>query len=176
MKALIRTVVLCVVGLSYSLSAQALEGIKVSIGSGESSTDAYQVSLLSDFGQRLFKDRISLHWEFGYSHWSSSKGPEKNVDVINISPVFRYDFDSTERGCVPYVSYSVGLAYLTETRIADKRLGMHVQFDNKLDFGVRFGNGQRHDLAIGVRHVSNAGLDSDNEGLDVIRASYSYRF
>jgi len=176
MKALIRVVILCIVGLSCSVSAETLYGVKVSIGSGERSTDAYQVSLLSDYGQQLFQNRVALYWEVGYSHWSSSKGPEKQVDAINVSPVFRYDFSTTERGCVPYVSYSVGLAYLSETRVADKNLGMHFQFDNKLDVGMRFGSGERHDLAIGVRHVSNAGLDSDNDGFDVVRASYSYRF
>lgn len=176
MKTFIRTIILTVVSFGYCLSSQAQEAVKISIGSGESSTDTYQISLLSDSDHRLFNDRVKILWELGYTHWSSSKGPEKNVDAINVGSVFRYDFNATDGGSVPYLSYSLGIAYLSKDHIADNDLGMRYQFDNKLDFGILFGRNQRHDLSLGVRHISNAGLDSNNEGFDDFRLSYGYRF
>lgn len=176
MNKLFQGIGLCVLGLSCSLTAQAFEGIKVAVGNGQSSTDAYQVALISDFGQTFFNEEVKLHWEFGYSRWSSDNGPNKDLDVFNINPVFTYELGSADQAFLPYVDISIGIAYVSDTTIADKKLGQHFQFDDRLGFGVRFGDEKRHDVALGARHVSNAGLDSDNDGFDVVSVSYTYRF
>lgn len=176
MNKLCRGVGLCLLGVSFSVGVQAFEGVKFAAGSGDSSTDAYQVALLSDFGQTFFNGRIKQHWEFGFSYWSSDNGPNKDLEVFSISPMFVYELGSADNTLQPYIDYSLGLAYVSDTSIADKQLGTHFQFDNRLGFGLRFGSDKRHDLAVNVRHISNAGLDDDNSGFNVVTASYTYRF
>jgi len=176
MNKLFKGLAVCLMGLGCSFSAQAIEGVKVGVGNGQNSTDAYQIALLSDFGQSFFNDKVKLHWEFGVSYWKSDIGPNKELEVFNISPIFTYDLGSADQAVLPYIDYSLGIAYVSDTSIADKKLGQHLQFDNRLGFGVRFGGEKRHDIALGARHVSNAGLDNDNDGFDVISVSYTYRF
>ena len=136
----------CILGLGGSFSAQAFEGLKVSVGEGQNSTDTYRLALLSDFGQTFFNGHIKQHWEFGFSYWESDTGPNREMEV------------------------------LSDTRIADKKLGQHFQFDDRLGLGVRFGHQKRHDVALSARHVSNAGLDNDNDGFDIFSLTYGYRF
>jgi len=176
MDKLCRSIAVCLLAVSYSLGVQAFEGVKVAIGSGGSSTDAYQVALLSDFGQTFFNGRVKQYWEFGYSRWSSDMGPNKDLDVININPVFTYEFGSPDQAYVPYIDFSIGIAYMSDITIADKKLGQRFQFDDRLGFGARFGSEKRHDVALNLRHVSNAGLASDNAGFNVVSVAYSYRF
>jgi len=177
MNKLVKGLAVCLLGFGSSFSVQAFDGVKVAVGQGQSSTDTFQlVALLSDFGQTFFNGRIQQHWEFGVSYWESDKGPNKEMEVFNISPVFTYDLGSADQAVLPYIDYSLGIAYVSDTSIADKKLGQHLQFDNRLGFGVRFGGEKRHDVALGARHVSNAGLDNDNDGFDVVSVSYTYRF
>jgi len=166
----------CLVGLGCSFSVQAFEGVKVGLGKGQNSTNAFQIALLSDFGQSFFNDKVKLHWEYGVSYWESDNGSNKELEVFNISPIFTYDLGLADQAVLPYIYYSLGIAYVSDTSIANKKLGQHLQFDNHLGFGVRLGGEKRHDVALGARHVSNAGLDNDNDGFDVVSVSYTYRF
>jgi len=176
MNKLVKGIAVCLLGFGSSFSVQAIEGVKVGTGNGQNSTDAYQIALLSDFGQSFFNDKVKLHWEYGYSRWSSDQGLNKDLDVFNINPVFTYELGSSDRAYVPYIDFSIGIAYVSDTSIANKKLGQHFQFDDRLGLGVRFGGEKRHDIALGARHVSNAGLDNDNDGFDVVSVSYTYRF
>ena len=166
----------CILGSGGSFSAQAFEGLKVSVGEGQNSTDTYRLALLSDFGQTFFNGHIKQHWEFGFSYWESDTGPNREMEVFSINPVFTYELGSPDQAFLPYVDFSIGIAYMSDTRIADKKLGQHFQFDDRLGLGVRFGHQKRHDVALSARHVSNAGLDNDNDGFDIFSLTYGYRF
>jgi len=163
--------------LECSFSVQAFDGVKISLGQGQSSTNTFQaVSLLSDFGQAFFNGRIKQYWEFGICYWKPDNRANKELEVFNISPIFTYDLGSVDQAVMPYIDCSLGIAYISDTSIADKKMGQYLQFDNRLGFGVRFGGEKRHDVALGARHVSSAGLDNDNDGFDIVSDSYIYRF
>ena len=176
MNKLLRAVAVCLLGLSWSFSAQAFDGIKVAVGEGQNSTDTYQIALISDFGQSFFNDAIKLHWEFGFSYWDSDKVSNKDMEVLSVNPIFTYELGSRDQTFLPYVNFSIGIAYLSDTHIARKKLGQRVQFDDRLGLGVRFGNEKRHDIALNARHLSNAELADDNDGFNIYSISYSYRF
>lgn len=178
MNKLFKILGLGVLGASVSLAVQAdgLDGIKVAVGDGSESSDVYQIAVLSDFGQSFFDNKLKLHWETGYTHWSADSGANQDIDVFSISPIFTYELGSADQGYVPYVDFSIGIAYLSDTEIGSKKLGQHFQFDDRLSVGVRFGGELEHDVALGVRHVSNASMDDDNDGFDAVSLAYSFRF
>jgi lipid A 3-O-deacylase len=53
-------------------------------------------------------------------------------------------------------------------------LGTRWLFRESLDLGWRVG--ERHYLSLGYAHMSNAGLDDDNDGMDFVGLRYGYRF
>jgi len=74
------------------------------------------------------------------SHGDASKGPVDDLQALSFAPVFVYEFKRFSAGIRPYIDYS---------------LGLHMQFDNGLDLGARFGPDERHDLSASLQHASN---------------------
>ena len=162
--------------LLLSADVLAVDGVRIAYGSGTDSTDVSKVSLLKHFDKTWLDDRVSGHWELGISHWNASKGPVDDLLGLSFAPVFTYKFREFSVGIQPYIDYSLGLIYLSETKLATNDFGTHMQFDNRLGIGIRFGTQQHHDLNISLRHVSNAGLDEDNSGFDSHQLAYTYHF
>lgn len=176
MKTLIHRICLCVFSLLLSVNVFAVDGITIEVGSGEGSTDTYDISLLKDFDKTWLDGRVKGHWALTISHWDADKGPVSDLQALSFAPVFVYEFKKFSTGIHPYIDYRLGLVYLSETHIEDNSLGIRWQFDNRLGLGFRFGPDERHDLSVALRHVSNAGLDSDNDGFDSSAIAYTYHF
>lgn len=62
-------------------------------------------------------------------------------------------------------------AFVSERQVS---LGNRWLFRESLDLGYRFAG--KHGLALHYSHMSNAGLDSDNDGMDFVGLRYSYKF
>ena len=52
-------------------------------------------------------------------------------------------------------------------------LGSQFLFRESLDIGYRFG---RHGISAFAAHISNAGLDNDNDGMNFLGVRYSFAF
>ena len=65
----------------------------------------------------------------------------------------------------PYAIGSIGPAYLSTTQFASQRLGGHVNFQDIVGLGARFGT--HWDASINYLHYSNAELASNNQGFDI---------
>jgi lipid A 3-O-deacylase len=70
----------------------------------------------------------------------------------------------------PYVEAGIGVAVFSNTQYEDNKLGGAFQFEDRLGFGLRFNGG--HEVGIRATHYSNAGLASDNDGVE----SYSLHY
>ena len=176
MESLIRRVSLCVFSLLLSVNVFAVDGVRIAAGGGDNSSDAYEIGLLKDIDKTWFDGKLRAHWLLNLSHWEADDGPNKDAQVVSFAPVFVYGFKQRSNGLQPYIDFSLGVAYVTETKIDENDLGLHFQFDSRIGLGLRFGNDQRHDLSVSYRHISNAGLDSDNDGFDTLVGAYTYRF
>ena len=159
-----------------STNLYALDGVRIAGGTGDHSSDGYEIALLGDIDKTWFDGRVRAQWQLSFSDWDFDEGPNDDMQIISLAPVFIYDFWDRPNGFQPYIDYSIGFAYVSETKIDENDLGMHFQFDNRVGLGVRFGRDQRHDLSVSYRHISNAGLDSDNDGYDVVVGAYTYRY
>lgn len=80
-----------------------------------------------------------------------------------------------ERG---FLNLGLGLAWHTgRTMTSDpdrKELGTRWQFRVPIEVGIELR--PHHRLILSYDHLSNAGLDDENEGLDTVGLRYGYRF
>ncbi len=62
----------------------------------------------------------------------------------------------------------------TDTESLDrKELGLPILFRESLELGYRLG--EHHGISLHLDHISNAGIDENNEGLDTFGLRYTYR-
>ncbi len=66
----------------------------------------------------------------------------------------------------PYLDLGLGVHYLTEDRIENKLFGSDVLFGSNIGIGMLFGRDGRFDVGFRARHLSNAGIDEINWGIN----------
>jgi len=165
---------LCVAAL-FGLAAvgpvQAAD-LAFAVGSTGESTLAYRLGLQCDF-QRNFSEsatgRFTGYWDTAYTYWQGDETASNHS--LSLAPVFVYEFAGET--IKPYIEAGIGVAFFSDTELEDNKLGSSFQFEDRLGFGVRF-NGQE----IGVRalHYSNAGLSSNNDGVENYSLHYAMTF
>ncbi|MOA42977.1 Lipid A deacylase PagL precursor [compost metagenome] len=71
----------------------------------------------------------------------------------------------------PFIEAGIGLAAFNHADVAGQNLGVAFNFEDRLGFGMKFGNGQ----SVGIRamHYSNAGLKQPNDGIESYSLFYS---
>ena len=125
---------------------------------------------------------IWKHWQIyfdsGFGHWwvnNSSIGND-SLSIYSISPIFRFYF--TKNNYIsPFLDLSIGFAYLTKTRIADRRLGIHFSFQDQVGLGISLGVEQRFFVSASILHYSNGSLSKTNAGITVpLLLNMGYRF
>jgi hypothetical protein len=62
-------------------------------------------------------------------------------------------------------------AFVSERQV---RLGTRWLFHEGIDIGYRFAG--HHGVSMHYAHMSNGGLDNDNDGMDFVGLRYGYRF
>ena len=165
---------LCAVAALSLASMTAVQAAEVAfaVGSTGESTLAYRLGLQCDF-QRNFTEsatgRFTGYWDTAYTYWQGDKTASNNS--LSLAPVFVYEFAGET--IKPYVEAGIGVAFFSDTELEGNNLGSSFQFEDRLGFGVRF-NGQE----IGVRalHYSNAGLSSNNDGVENYSLHYAMTF
>lgn len=82
--------------------------------------------------------------------------------------MFVYEF--VGQSVKPYIEAGIGVAVFSRTRVEDNNIGQAFQFEDRLGFGLRFAGG--HEVGIRATHYSNAGISSNNDGVE----SYSIHY
>jgi opacity protein-like surface antigen len=106
-------------------------------------------------------------WDLSLAQWRTREaGRRYSLTDLAFTPTIR--FESTHGGSKPYAEAGLGLHYLSDTLIYPSRpFSTHLQFGTHLGLGVRFGDKGQFDLAYRFQHVSNAGIDKPNPGIDL---------
>jgi len=133
----------------------------------------------------LWYDPETLVWRqfhlyfdlLGAHYWvSGSSVPYHDINIIAVSPVVRYLFKE-HFTVIPYLELSVGLAYLSNTRFANRNLGMHFSFQDRGGVGLMMGQNKQFALGVHIVHYSNASLSSHNSGITIpLMVDASYKF
>lgn len=121
--------------------------------------------------------QTSIYFDASYGHWwVTGDTPYTNLSIYSIAPYLRIYFYK-KPSFAPFFEASVGLAYLTKTRIDGRNLGMHFAFQDQLNLGVAFGAEQQFYTSIGALHYSNGSLCASNSGITApLTFNMGYRF
>jgi len=77
---------------------------------------------------------------------------------------------------LPFVDFGMGIHYLTEDRIENKRLGNQWQIGSNLGMGLLFGRDGNYEVGMRASHLSNAGTSHTNWGINYYLLRLAYHF
>jgi lipid A 3-O-deacylase len=132
------------------------------------------------WNEPLFKnDSIVLkgYWDatVGYWHTEDSAGTH-SIGDFGITPVLRLQANGSEK-FVPYVELGIGAHYLTERTISQyKQFSTNFQFGDHIAAGIKFGEHDAFAIAYRLQHLSNAGIDHPNPGINFHQIRLEYNF
>jgi lipid A 3-O-deacylase len=154
--------------MGHSFTAQAA-GVEFGVGATSDSTMTYRLGMNFDWDKSWWQSdvgRLTGYWSGAYTYWEGDKTSSNNS--LSFSPVFVYEFAG--QSVKPYVE--AGLAWRcspTPNRRQQHRQAF--QFEDRLGFGLRFTGG--HEVGIRATHYSNAGISSNNDGVESYALHYT---
>jgi len=169
MKRLFCLAALAAAALGPSLAAQAA-GLEFAVGHTSESTMTYRLGLKSDWDKSWLQSdvgRLTGYWDGAYTYWEGDKSSASNS--LSFSPVLVYEFAG--ESVKPYLEAGSGVALFSHTEVEGNRLGSAFQFEDRLGFGLRFAGG--HEVGIRATHYSNAGISSNNVGVESYALHYT---
>ena len=169
MKRLFCLAALAAAALGPSLAAQAA-GLEFAVGHTSESTMTYRLGLKSDWDKSWLQSdvgRLTGYWDGAYTYWEGDKSSASNS--LSFSPVLVYEFAG--ESVKPYLEAGIGGALFSHTEVEGNRLGSAFQFEDRLGFGLRFAGG--HEVGIRATHYSNAGISSNNDGVESYALHYT---
>ncbi len=119
----------------------------------------------------------SVYFDSAYVHWwVSNQGPYHSMTIYSVAPYLRLYFTKTN-SISPYVEASLGVSYLSKTRIDGRNLGIHYAFQDQLTLGAAFGKDQPLFVSLSAVHYSNGSMSSSNAGITMpLVLNVGYRF
>jgi hypothetical protein len=128
---------------------------------------------------RFAGKHVQLYFDAAYAHyWVHYSALGKNsLSIYSASPIARFYFFDNNPKIKPFIDLSIGVSYLSETRLADRRFGMHFAFQDLISLGIVFGDKHQVTLSGSVIHYSNGSLAKTNAGITIpLLINVGYRF
>ena len=167
---------------AYSLTAMAVDGMNVDLGAGDESATQIGGSVKWNWDSRWFTEGdwyVGGYWEAGIAHWDGDSGKHRNdnITLIGVTPVFRLTrHNKLDNGMKPFFEGAIGFHLMSDDKIGDKDLGGNFTFGDHISGGAQFGDRLQHELSLRLQHFSNAGIYSDNQGMNFATIRYGYNF
>ena len=145
-------------------------------------TKLYRLGLQNKWGRTWLNDGawyVGGYWdlELGYMESDHSKSENDNLFDLGLTPVFRMQRDaSLSSGVSPYAEAGIGPHLLSETRLGNRKFSTAFQFSALIGFGLGFGDKGKYELSYRLQHLSNANINTPNQGMDLhmIRLGYAF--
>lgn len=135
----------------------------------------YQFMLNYDPQAFLWR-QFNVYFDGGVSHFHVNTAHNSTINIYSMAPVIRYTFKKHWE-LHPYLELSVGLAYLNQTRIENRNLGIHFAFQDRMGVGTLVGSSEKLSFGIHAVHYSNAHLSDHNQGISIpLVLDVGYRF
>ncbi len=157
--------------ISHSPQLLALDSITVSGGQGNASATSARLALVQDLdplGFNQFFSNLGLQLEYSASRLRSLG---EHHDAFGVLPVVRWSWHP-QRSWHWFVDFGIGASYHEKTQVADHQLGSHLLFEDRIGIGVRH---DRWVLALRGYHYSNGGLQSPNDGLNLLALELNWQ-
>ncbi|MCB5189853.1 acyloxyacyl hydrolase [Methylobacillus arboreus] len=167
------------IGCFQASQAWAFDGISLTAGSG-SEADMANIALHWNWDKRWFAEGdwfLSGYWELGASFWKGNgPSPRKEIYGIGFTPVFRFERQPIN-GIAPYIEGGIGINQFSGKQVnGDTSMGSRFEFSDHIGLGLKFGERQQYDLSYRFQHYSNAGITSENPGINFNQIRLTYHF
>ncbi|WP_020655956.1 acyloxyacyl hydrolase [Massilia niastensis] len=138
-----------------------------------------RVSVTSDWDKRWFASNgrhLGGYWDANLAFWRleayrNVPGQKKNIGVIGLTPVFRYQADD-KLGW--YAEAGIGVSLFSKLyKNEDKELSTAFQFADHVGVGYTTA---KWDFGLKFQHYSNGSIKSPNAGANWLIAKAAYRF
>lgn len=150
-------------------SALAANGLKASLVAG-SASDAELIGVNVARATPYWAANLGgawhaeLHWEGSLHHLKGDAPGGSNTFIIGLTPMLEF----SKAGGSSYLEIGVGANYFEDKEIYPaKVMGTHFQFGDVIGAGFRFGRHQQFEVGYRFVHYSNAGISTQNPGLDL---------
>lgn len=115
----------------------------------------------------LIWEHVHIYINGGIGHWwVTGNRPNKSIMIYSLAPTLRYYFINSPTFS-PYINISIGLSYLSKTRIDCRNLGIHYAFQDEIGIGATFGAKQQFSASLSALHYSNGSMAHRNSGITV---------
>ncbi|HEU5280502.1 MAG TPA: acyloxyacyl hydrolase [Gammaproteobacteria bacterium] len=153
-------------GANFSLPVYATE---------PKATHGYQFMLNYDPDAYQWR-QFNVYFDGGFSHFYVNTAHNSTINIYSMAPVIRYTFKKHWE-LHPYLELSVGLAYLNQTRLENRNLGIHFAFQDRMGVGTLIGSSEKLSFGVHAVHYSNAHLSDHNQGISIpLVLDVGYRF
>lgn len=166
-----------IAALFFQHPTASAQQVALSAGSGTDGNIA-QLSLITNTGfwshQISGGLKLQAHVESSLSQIDGSgSGGNRGITVVGITPTLIL-FSPKSPG---YLEFGIGAHYFDEKQInSRKSVGTHFEFGDFLGVGLRLGSRQQFEVGYRVTHFSNAGMSSNNPGLDFHQIRFGLAF
>ena len=161
-----------------------IDAVSLTLGTDEDSIDAdiYRLGLQNRWQRTWFNGgawNVGGYWDAELAYLEADAAPDENDDLYDFSltPVFRMQRDTAlSSGVSPFAEAGVGAHLLSATSLATKDFSTAMQLGSLLGVGLGFGKYGQYELAYRFQHLSNMGIKSPNDGLNLhmLRLGYSF--
>jgi len=177
-------ILLLVAILLLPISARAVDGISLELGSSDSSNAAVDMGRIGLQWNGATRWALGSNWHIGgywdvtFGHWSNDSPRRTNSSVTDfgVTPVLRLQ-QTNPSGVSPYVEAGVGFHLLSHASVSEERkFGTMFQFGDHVGVGLRFGQKRAFDLGYRYQHLSNASIKKPNQGINFHQVRLQYSF
>ena len=162
----------------------------------ESGVDGFE--FIGGYGEGHDNFRFAANWQFlekpfargnwtlmgtltaNYSIFEGDiEGSAEKVELRDsgLTPVWTLISNRIRSGWLePFVEFGIGFHHLSSTDLANKSLSTKFQFGDHVGLGVRFGPRRSYRMTYQFQHLSNAGIDHPNPGINFHMLSFGVRF
>ncbi|CAM2006199.1 acyloxyacyl hydrolase [Acanthopleuribacter pedis] len=158
-----------------------LDRVDFILGNGEGS-DNYRLALQWDWftyttpkGGWTIDASLSPNYSV-FNGAERENGTHARLRDIGLTPIFTFIPERVgNRHLSPFVEMGIGLHYLTEKNVGYKSFSTNFQFGDHIGVGAYFGKHQAYKLAYVFQHLSNAGIEAPNPGINFHLVTFGFR-
>lgn len=171
----------CLAGI-LSLPAKANDqALSVETGYGYH-TDMERLAWSYAWDKRWFTDHswsLGGYWDLGIGRWTphNPAGGNHDVNDFGLTPVWRFSPTHPEGSVVPFLEAAVGAHYISNYQLYNGRdMSTHFQFGDHVGAGLSLGPQHDWDLMFRFQHLSNAGMQNPNPGINFYQIRLGHWF
>ncbi|MFC3912666.1 acyloxyacyl hydrolase [Pseudaeromonas sharmana] len=157
---------------TVSPGAFALDGLTLGWGHGSDGVEAVQGTFTTPLQPAWLLEQLPLpamRLQFSAADW---QWQQENLLAIGIAPVAQWNshWHSEWQG---FIELGMGLTYLSRRDLGPRAFGNHLQWQGQVATGLRF-----HAWSCALRGLlyDNLGLDSPNDGLQLLSVELGYHW